>query len=73
MYLKRLCFGEEIRLPSSGPRIYRTGEVSGIAASLNAFFYDVISFFYVRELVLASKMKIKNMEKRKNLINIKFD
>ena len=71
MYLKRLCFGGEIHLPSSGSRPDRTGEVSGNVAYLNAFVYDVMDVFYIQDLVFASKMKMKKMGKRKNVVNVK--
>ena len=71
MYLKRLCFGGEIHLPSSGSRPDRTGENSGNVAYLNAFVYDVMDVFYIQDLVFASKMKMKKMGKRKNVVNAK--
>ena len=64
--LKRLCF-VEILLSSSDPRPNRMREVSGIAASLNAFVHNVINNLYVQDLVLAlaSKIKMKNNGKKK--------
>ena len=49
----------------------RMRQVSGIVASLNTFVYNVLNFLYVQDLVLASKMRIKKMGKRENLINVK--
>ena len=43
----------------------RMGEVSGILASLNAFAYDVIKFFSVQDLVVASKIKMGKKKKKK--------
>ena len=57
MFFKRLSVWQ-LRLPSPGPRSEIISEV-GIVASFNTFAYDVLNFFYVQDLALASKMKMK--------------
>ena len=48
------------------------GEVSGILASLNAFAYDVIKFFSVQDLVVASKIKMGKKKKKNGNEKEKF-
>ena len=71
LFREAMLWGDLFAIIRLSLRPNRMRQVSGIVASLNTFVYNVLNFLYVQDLVLASKMRIKKMGRRQNLINVK--